>query len=60
MAQVVQTSGIKKRVSPQILRDSFAVQCLKQGEKLEDVLEKLGLKPIVDDDAGKKYAKYLA
>ena len=60
MAQVVQTAGIKKRVSPQILRDSFAVQCLKQGENLESVLEKLGLKPIIDDDAGKKYAKFLA
>jgi integrase/recombinase XerD len=60
MAQVVQAAGMKKRVSPQILRDSFAVLCLKQGERLEDVLEKLGLKPVVDDDAGKKYTKYLA
>jgi site-specific recombinase XerD len=60
ITDITQRAGVKKRVSPQILRDSCAVRWLKNGEPLETVLKKLGLKPDVDDDAGRKYTKLIS
>jgi integrase len=48
---------IQKKVTAGILRDTFAVRCLKQGMKLEDVLRKIGLSESSWDDARLKYAR---
>lgn len=40
---LAQKAGIKKKVSAQILRDTFAVRQLRQGEDINKVLRKLGL-----------------
>ena len=45
LKDVVQRAGIRKRVSCQLLRDTFALRQLKAGERIERVLEKLGLAP---------------
>ncbi|MBI5633819.1 MAG: site-specific integrase [Nitrospirae bacterium] len=40
---IAERAGIKKKVSCQILRDTFATRCVKAGEDIEVVLKKLGL-----------------
>ena len=51
-------SGIKKKVSAQILRDTFAVRQLRQGEDINKVLRKLGLTPGPwSEEAKQKYLK---
>lgn len=54
MKQITQKADIKKKVSPQILRDSCAVIWLKHGDSIELVLQKLGLRE-TDEDARAKY-----
>lgn len=57
---VAEKSQVKKKVTAQILRDTFAVKQLKREEKIEKVLEKLGLNPGTWEDAKKKYLKLAA
>jgi site-specific recombinase XerD len=50
--------GVDKRVSAQILRDTFAAQQLKQGIPIEEVLRMLGLAPMEwNGDIRDKYLK---
>jgi site-specific recombinase XerD len=57
LADVTKAVGITKRVTAQILRDTYAVRQLKSGECIENVLKKLGLHSNVWDDAKHKYLK---
>ena len=45
LKEIADRAGIRKKVSCQILRDSFAVRLLKAGESMDIMLEKLGLAP---------------
>jgi site-specific recombinase XerD len=55
IAEAGKNAKITKEVSATTLRDMFVVRSVKQGERLEDVLEKLGLARTSFDDAKKKY-----
>jgi len=55
IAAVVKEAKIQKKVSAQILRDSYAVRCLRRGEHIETVLAKLGLHSETWKDAKEKY-----
>ncbi|MFQ5873062.1 MAG: tyrosine-type recombinase/integrase [Dehalococcoidia bacterium] len=58
LQSVAKRAGIKKRVSCQILRDTFAVREIRAGEKIEKAFEKLGLAPgSFNEEARKKYLK---
>lgn len=57
VAEAGKNAKITKEVSATTLRDMFVVRSVKQGERLEDVLEKLGLARTSFDDAKKKYSK---
>lgn len=57
ITQTAERADIKKAVSAQILRDTFAVIRLKRGEDIEQVLTKLGLSPATWEDAKEKYLK---
>lgn len=57
---VADKTQVKKKVTAQILRDTFAVRQLKRGERIETVLEKLGLNPGTWEDAKEKYLKLSA
>lgn len=50
-------AGITKPVTASALRDLFVVRGVKRGEKLEALLEKLGLARTSFDDAKKKYGR---
>lgn len=45
LKSIATRAGISKKVSCQILRDTFAVQSLLAGESINDMLKKLGLAP---------------
>jgi site-specific recombinase XerD len=53
-------AGIKKKVSAQILRDTCAIRQLKRGERIERVLQRLGLSETTWEDAKIKYLKLSA
>src|SRR5260221_5919019 len=55
ITKIAEKAGIQKKVSPQILRDTFAVRSLKRGEDIDHVLEKLGLAPTTWEDAKEQY-----
>lgn len=57
LKETSEQAQVKKKVTAQILRDTFAIRQLKRGEKLETVLEKLGLNPGTWEDAKEKYLK---
>jgi site-specific recombinase XerD len=50
-------ADITKKVSAGSLRDMFVVRSVKQGMKLEDIFEKIGLAKNSYDDARKKYGR---
>ncbi len=50
-------AGITKPVSMGALRDMFVVRGVKQGQKLEELFEKIGLAKNSYDDARKKYGR---
>jgi len=54
IAGVAKEAKIQKKVSAQILRDSYAVRCLRRGEKMEVVLAKLGVHATTWEDAQEK------
>lgn len=54
---VAQKANVTKKVSAQILRDTYAVQQLQRGEIIERLLTKLGLSETTWDDAKEKYTK---
>lgn len=56
--RIAQRAGIAKKVSCQILRDTFATRCLKAGESVETVLGKLGLADsTMNEETKEKYRK---
>ena len=57
LADTAAKAGLQKKVTAGILRDTFAVQQLKQGVDIETVLEKLGLSVAMGEDAKEKYLK---
>ena len=57
LAQVKEDSGITKKMTASILRDTYAVRCLRRGETIETVLLKLGLTETTWEDAKIKYRK---
>ncbi|HEY9246360.1 MAG TPA: tyrosine-type recombinase/integrase, partial [Candidatus Methanoperedens sp.] len=57
ISETAEKTGIKKKVSAQILRDTCAVRQLKRGEGIEKVLQRLGLSETTWEDARVKYEK---
>lgn len=57
ITETARQSGVKKKVTASILRDTYAVRCLKRGEDIELVLKKLGLSESTWEDARIKYLK---
>ena len=57
LADTARHANLHKKVTANILRDTFVIRSLKQGMKLEDVLEKIGLSASTWEDAQKKYLK---
>src|SRR5579885_2054335 len=57
LARVVQAAGIKKRVTLQLLRDTFAVRQLKAGVPPEVLREKLGLSDEAWLESREKYRR---
>ncbi len=57
LARAVKAAGIKKRVTLQLLRDSFAVQQLKSGVQPETLREKLGLSDEAWLESREKYRR---
>ena len=57
LANMAKQAKLQKKVTAGILRDTFVVRSLKQGVKLEDVLQKIGLSDSTWEDARKKYMK---
>jgi site-specific recombinase XerD len=60
LADIAQRSGVQKKVTASILRDTYAVRCLKWGEDIELVLKKLGLSESTWEDAKVKYLKLVS
>jgi site-specific recombinase XerD len=59
ITEIAEKAGVKKKVSAQILRDTFAIRQLKRGEGIERVLLRLGLSETTWEDAQIKYEKLL-
>ncbi len=57
LAKAVQAAGIKKRVTLQLLRDTFAVRQLKAGVPPESLREKLGLSDEAWIESREKYRR---
>ena len=57
LAEAKSRAGITKPVTAGTLRDLFVVRGVKRGEKLDDLLEKIGLARTSFDDAKKKYGR---
>jgi len=58
LSSLAERAGIQKKVSCQILRDTFAVRQLRAGERIEAVLEKLGLAPgSYNEETKEKYLR---
>lgn len=60
LESLAQRAGVKKRISCQVLRDTFAVRQLKAGEDIDTVFKKLGLAPVVQSQEAKERYKKLA
>jgi site-specific recombinase XerD len=61
LSKILEEAGrradIRKQVTASILRDMFVVRTVKNGGKLEDAFEKIGLSKTSYDDARKKYGR---
>lgn len=57
LKSAAQQANLHKKVTAGILRDTFVVQSLKHGAKLEDVLKKIGLSESSWEDARLKYMR---
>ena len=57
LAKAVKAAGIKKRVTLQLLRDTFAVQQLRSGVPMETLREKLGLSDEAWLESREKYRR---
>src|SRR5690348_7721186 len=57
LARAVKAAGIKKRVTLQLLRDTFAVQQLQAGVSPEGLREKLGLSDEAWLESREKYRR---
>ena len=57
ISETAEKAGVKKKVSAQILRDTYAIRQLKRGEGIERVLMRLGLSETTWEDAKVKYEK---
>ncbi|GCF11088.1 tyrosine-type recombinase/integrase [Dictyobacter arantiisoli] len=57
LARAVKTADIKKRVTLQLLRDTFAVQQLRDGVSLDGLREKLGLSDEAWLESKEKYRR---
>lgn len=57
LAATARQAGLQKKVTASMLRDTFVVRSVRQGAKLEDVLQKIGLRESTWDDAWRKYTK---
>jgi site-specific recombinase XerD len=60
ITETAQKAGVKKKVSAQILRDTCAIRQLRRGERMERVLERLGLSETTWEDAKIKYQRLSA
>lgn len=60
LADIAKQAQVQKKVTAGVLRDTFVVRSLKQGAKLEDVLQKIGLSDSTWEDARRKYMKLAA
>lgn len=60
LKETAEKAGIKKKVTAQILRDTFIVRELNRGKSMSDVLTKAGLNPSTWEDAETKYGKLAA
>lgn len=59
LARAVRKAGIQKRVTLQLLRDTYAVRQLQDGVPLETLREKLGLSEEAWKEASEKYRKLI-
>jgi site-specific recombinase XerD len=50
-------AGLKKEVSPRLLRDVYIVRCRKSGENWETIFDKAGLSKVSHKDAIRKYGQ---
>lgn len=57
ISEIANRSGVQKKVTAGILRDTYAVRCLNRGEGIDLVLKKLGLSESTWEDAKVKYLK---
>lgn len=57
LARAVKDANVKKRVTLQLLRDTFAVQQLRGGVSLEKLREKLGLSDEAWMESREKYRR---
>ena len=57
LARAVKDANVKKRVTLQLLRDTFAVQQLREGVSLEKLREKLGLSDEAWMESREKYRR---
>jgi hypothetical protein len=56
LTDTAKRAELQKKVTAGILRDTYVVRCLKRGEKIENVLIKIGLSA-TGEDAKEKYLK---
>jgi hypothetical protein len=54
LTDIAKKAGVQKKVTAGILRDTFVVRRLKWGERIEDVLRKIGLNESTWEDAREK------
>lgn len=57
LAESGRNAEITKKVTASILRDMFVIRSVKQGLRLEEAFEKIGLSKSSYDDARKKYGR---
>jgi integrase/recombinase XerD len=57
LSDTAKRSGVQKKVTVGILRDTFVVRSLKRGEGIEGVLKKIGLSETMWEDAKEKYLR---
>jgi len=57
LSDTAKRAGVQKKVTAGILRDTFVVRSLKRGERIENVLHKIGLSETTWEDAKEKYVK---
>jgi site-specific recombinase XerD len=57
LTDTAKRAELQKKVTAGILRDTFVVRCLKRGEGIERVLQRLGLSETTWEDAKIKYQK---